>query len=288
MTLTTDFGTADGYAAAMKGVLASRAPQARLVDLSHEVAPHDVTGAAWLLLRAAPFFPSETIHLAVVDPGVGTKRRGLALEIGGQFFVGPDNGIFSLVPHRFAGPWRGVVLDRQRAGGLPCASAVFEGRDVFAPAAAALANALLDRAAGGQRTVPLDLAPYGDPLTDWQRIPWCEPRRDGADWVGEVLRIDRFGNAVASLTPAHGRGPLLVNGSLVQRGRTYADVPPGTPIALEGSSGFLEIAMNLASASERMGLSVGDPVRLLAEAPAARTAEIKANDARVPPQEARR
>ncbi len=268
ITLTTDFGTADGYAAAVKGVLAQQAPGARILDLSHDVAPHDVSGAAWLLLRAAPFFPTETIHLAVVDPGVGGRRRALILELGGQFFVGPDNGVFSLVPHRLVGPWRGVALERARVPALSSSSAVFEARDVFAPAAAALAHALGERAAEGTRARPLDLSRFGDAIADWVRLPWPEPRRDGDEWVGEILRVDRFGNAVTNLTSDHGAGPLLVGGRAVRRGRVYEDAPPGTPVALEGSSGFLELALNRASASALLGLAVGDAVRLTADEPA--------------------
>jgi S-adenosylmethionine hydrolase len=266
VTLTTDFGTADGYTAAVKGVLMSRAPAARLLDLSHDLRPHDVIGAAWLLLRAVPFFPPETIHLAVVDPGVGSARRALLLEIGGQFFVGPDNGLFSLIPHRLAGPWRGVALDRARFPTWASSSAVFDGRDLLAPAAASLANALAERAAGGPRTLPLDLSPFGDPVAEWERLPWSEPRPEGADWVGEVVRVDRFGNAVLNLTPAHGPGPLEVKGRVIARKRVYADVPSREPVALEGSSGFLEIAVNQGSASEELGLAVGEPVRLRPEA----------------------
>jgi S-adenosyl-L-methionine hydrolase (adenosine-forming) len=269
ITLTSDFGTADGYAAAMKGVLSSDAPGATLIDLSHDVARHDVSAAAWLLLRSAPFFPPETIHLAVVDPGVGTARWGLVLEIGGQFFVGPDNGIFSLVPHRLAGPWRGVALDRTRFRLGASTSAVFEGRDVFAPAAAALANTLLERTAG-TRMSPIDLSEFGDPVANWIRLPWTEPHQDGADWVGEVIRIDRFGNAVTSLSPVHGDGPIEVKGHRIERSRTYGEVPPGTPVALESSSGFLEIAVNLESAAERLDLRRGDTVRLLAGPPVRR------------------
>jgi S-adenosylmethionine hydrolase len=265
ITLTSDFGTADGYAAAMKGVLASLAPQSRLLDLSHEVARHDVTGGAWLLLRSAPFFPHETIHVAVVDPGVGGPRRALMLEIGGQFFIGPDNGLFSLLPHRLAGPWRGIALDQSHFRAPGSSSFVFEGRDVFAPAAAALANALADRAGRLPHTTPIDLSAWGDPVTNWVRLPWTEPWQDGADWVGEVVRIDRFGNAVTSLSPAHGPGPLWVKDQRIDRQRTYADVPAGTAVALESSSGFLEIAVNLDSASQRLGLAVGEPVRLLAQ-----------------------
>ena len=114
VTLTTDFGTADGYAAAVKGVLLAAAPEARIVDLSHDLPPHDVVAGAWLLLRAAPFFPARTIHLGVVDPGVGGNRRALILQAGGQYFVGPDNGLFSLATRRLGGAERIVALDRRR------------------------------------------------------------------------------------------------------------------------------------------------------------------------------
>lgn len=257
VTLTTDFGTADGYAGAMKGVLSALAPRARILDLSHELPAHDVTAGAWLLLRAVPFFPPGTVHLAVVDPGVGSRRRGLVLEIGGHYCVGPDNGIFSLLPARLGGPLRAVVLDRARIPALPSTSAVFEGRDVFAPAAAVVVN---DLAVG-----EVDLARLGEPIEDFTRLPWTEPRPRGEDWLGEVVRVDRFGNAITNLTPAHGAGPLAAGGRRVSRGRAYADAPPGAAIALEGSAGFLEIAVNQGSAARELGLEVGSPVELLNE-----------------------
>ncbi|MFN2433283.1 MAG: S-adenosyl-l-methionine hydroxide adenosyltransferase family protein [Gemmatimonadota bacterium] len=263
VTLTTDFGTADGYAAAVKGVLAAAAPRARIVDLSHEVPAHDVSAGAWLLLRAAPFFPAGTIHLAVVDPGVGTHRRGLLVELAGQLFVGPDNGLFSLLPLRLPGSPRTVALERGRFPPRPGASVVFDGRDLFAPAAAALANALAGEPADAVRN--LDLAAWGRPIDDWTRLAWTEPRAEGRDWVGEVVRIDRFGNAITSLTPAHGRGPLQAAGRTISRGRAYADAAGGEPVALEGSSGFLEIAVRTGSAAERLKLRLGDAVRLAAD-----------------------
>jgi S-adenosylmethionine hydrolase len=291
VTLTTDFGTADGYTAAVKGVLSSRAPAARILDLAHDISAHDVSEAAWLLLRAAPYFPAGTIHLAVVDPGVGGSRRGLLLELGGQFFVGPDNGIFSLVPRRLTGAWRGVALVRGRVGALPSSSAVFEARDVFAPAAAAVANALVERAPSSPRATswsaerhlhrvgqakdpgagPLDLTRFGEPIADWARLPWPEPRLEGGEWVGEILRVDRFGNAVTNLTAGHGAGPLRVGLREIPRVRVYEDAPPGAAVALEGSSGFLELSLNRSSASSSLGLSIGDPVRLPADEPAPAT-----------------
>lgn len=257
VTLTTDFGTADGYAAAVKGVLLSAAPEATVVDLSHDLPPHDVIAGAWLLLRAVPFFPAGTVHLGVVDPGVGGPRRALLLHAGGQYFVGPDNGLFSLAARRLGGAERAVALDRRRFP-TPGTSAVFDGRDLFAPAAAALARAV---AAAPEGSAP-DVTRWGDPVGEWERLPWAEPRREREAWVGEVVHVDRFGNAVTNLTPRHGAGPLEIGGRRVPRGRAYVDVSPGAPVALEGSSGFLEIALNGAPAAARLGLTRGTAVRL--------------------------
>ena len=262
VTLTTDFGTADGYAGAVKGVLAARAPGARLLDLAHDVPPGDVTAAAWLLARAVPFFPPGTVHLAVVDPGVGTPRRRLLLDVAGRVLVGPDNGLFSLVVRALGEPRRAVALDPSRLPPPPARSVVFEGRDVFAPAAAELANAM----AGGPPEA-LDLTRWGAPVQDWVRLPWPEPVRDGGGWRGEVVSVDRFGNAITNLTPAHGGGPLEVAGAVVARGRAYADARRGEALALEGSSGLLEIAVNGGSAARSLGLGAGATVRLAIDRP---------------------
>jgi hypothetical protein len=277
VTLTTDFGTADGYAGAVKGVLAARAPGARLLDLAHDVPPGDVAAAAWLLARAVPFFPPGTVHVAVVDPGVGTPRRRLLLEVAGRVLVGPDNGLFSLVVRALGEPRQAVALDPARLPPPPASSVVFEGRDVFAPAAAELANAMAGApgrgpaAPGRAGPVPApaagtpetpDLTRWGAPVRDWVRLPWPEPVRDGDGWRGEVVSVDRFGNAITNLTPAHGGGPLEVAGAVVARGRAYADAGRGEALAVEGSSGLLEIAVNGGSAARSLGLGVGAPVRL--------------------------
>ena len=260
VTLTTDFGTADGYAAALKGVLATRAPAARVLDLAHDVPPGDVTAAAWLLGRSVPFFPPGTVHLAVVDPGVGTGRRRLLLEVAGRVLVGPDNGIFSLVMRRLGGPRQAVALDPARLPAPPGTSAVFEGRDVFAPAAAEIANAIASAA-----TVP-ELVRWGEPIEEWIRLPWPEPVQEDGGWRGEVLAVDRFGNATTNLTPEYGPGPLHVAGVVVRRGRSYADAREGEALVLEGSSGLLEVAVNRGSAAQALGIAAGTPVRLASPA----------------------
>jgi len=270
ITLTTDFGTADGYVGVMKGVLLSIAPQARLVDLSHQVPAQDVRRAALLLHAVVPFFPADTVHLAVVDPGVGTDRRPIALRTDQGLFVGPDNGLFTYVLAE-AETWAAVELTSPEHR-LPQVSDTFHGRDLFAPAAAYLA-------AGH----PLEA--LGPPVEDLIALPL--PRLEvGRDRVeGEVLYADRFGNLITSvgrlrwegehlaLSPAFGSGPSrsvrlparavrveLAGQVLEGVRRTYAAVPLGRPIALVGSEGFLEVAVRQGSAAEAMGAGPGTPV----------------------------
>jgi S-adenosylmethionine hydrolase len=245
ITLLTDFGTIDSYVGEMRGVLLSRAPGAVLVDLSHGVAPGDVRSAAYILSRAWHWYPRGTVHLVVVDPGVGGARAALALGAKGHFFVGPDNGVFTPVLH-----------DTQvTAVDLPVpntASPTFHGRDLFAPAAAALANGT-DLSALGQgfRGIP-------------ERLAYTEPHSDGNALVGEVVYVDRFGslitNLAAELIPTTARlevedldvGPLR---------RTFSDVTNGGLLAYIGSGGAVEIAVRNGSAARRLGIGVGGRVR---------------------------
>jgi len=246
ITLTTDFGTADGYVGAVKGVILSAFPEARLVDLSHELAHGDVAAASELLARATPFFPARTVHLAVVDPGVGTARRGLALLAGGQLYVGPDNGIFTGVlepaaePSCFAlenrGLWRESV------------SPVFHGRDVFAPVAAYLARGG-DLRAVGPEVEPASLV----------RLATPEPISDGDGLRGQVVHVDRFGNLVTNLRAPEAVTSVSVEvaGHRLALSRTYGDAAPGALIAVVGSSGRIEIAVNGASAAARLAAGRG-------------------------------
>lgn len=253
VALLSDFGLSDTYVGQMKGALLAACPDASLVDLSHGVPPQAVAvGAVWLA-RAANAFPPGTIHLAVVDPGVGTSRRALAIATRRGFFVGPDNGLLERAA-REAGVRRVVELGARGRGVAP----TFHGRDVFAPAAGRLARGD-DLDALGRRVDARSLV----------RSPVGRPRRRGATLVGRVLFVDAFGNAVTDVDGDAARGALCVVAGpfeLGPLGRTYADVGPGEPIALVSSFGLLEIAVRDGSAALR-GLRVGDPVTLRFDAP---------------------
>jgi S-adenosylmethionine hydrolase len=242
ISLLTDFGTADGYVAEMKGVLLTAAPGATLVDLSHDIPPHDVESARLAVARYWKRFPAGTVHLVVVDPGVGSTRRALAVASDGRFLVGPDNGVLSPA----------LLLPGALAVSLPVpedAAPTFHGRDVFAPAAAALARGAGIESLG---------APCGDPVI--RRTP--EVHREDDGWLrGEVIVIDRFGNAVTNLVMAHAT-EVRVSDRLIPLGRTYAEVAQGEPVALVGSSGLIEIAVRDGSAASSLGLSRGTTVRV--------------------------
>lgn len=250
ITLLTDFGTRDPYVGVVKGVLSSLAPRARLVDLTHEVPPGNIATAAFLLSSSLEFFPKGTVHLVVVDPGVGSGRKALALECGGRFFVGPDNGLF---PAALAGRrlGRAVELTNPRYR-RPRVSSTFHGRDLFAPAAAALARGVpMTRLGGGVAS----LVPGALP----------SPVRVGRRWIGEVLWVDRFGNLVTNLPGSLlGRGSRVkVGGRSVGRvGSHYAQVRTGGLLALAGSFGTVEISVSGGSASERLKARIGTSVEL--------------------------
>jgi S-adenosyl-L-methionine hydrolase (adenosine-forming) len=242
VTLLTDFGTADGYVAEMKGVILTRVPEATLVDVTHEIPPQDVERGRLALARYWRRFPPDTVHMAIVDPGVGSARAALAVESDGRFLVGPDNGVLS--PALLAGGARAVTLPVP-AGAAP----TFHGRDVFAPAAAELAlGATVD--ALGSPTLDLVI----------RRTP--EPRRlpDGSI-EGQVITIDQFGNAITNLLGLRAQS-VEVNGTLLPLRRSYADVPQGEPIAVVGSTGLIEIAVRDGSGAAAMGLERGSVVVL--------------------------
>jgi S-adenosylmethionine hydrolase len=243
ITLLTDFGTADGYVGEMKGVLASLAPHAAVVDITHDVVPHDVEGARLALARYWRRFPDGTVHLVVVDPGVGGARDALAVSSEGRFFVGPDNGVLS--PALLHGDARCVSIAIP-AGAAP----TFHGRDVFAPAAAHLATGASLESLGDTAEHPVI-----------RRTPEATRRDDGAV-QGEVITVDRFGNAVTNLLAMRG-GQVKVAGLSLALRRTYADAASGEAIALVGSSGLVEIAVRDGSAAEELGLKRGSAVELL-------------------------
>lgn len=240
ITLLSDFGTADGYVAEMKGVLYSTVPDARVVDLSHDVPAHDIELARLTVARYWRRFPAGTIHLVVVDPGVGSTRAAIAVSSDERFLVGPDNGVLSpalLLPDAVA-----VTLPVP-----PSASRTFHGRDIFAPAAAALAAGMSLSSLG---------VPHESPVV--RRTPEAIRRDDGAI-LGEVIAIDRFGNAITNLVGARS-GVVAVDGRPVPVRSTYADVPTGAAVALTGSSGLLEIAIRDGNAAAVLGVARGAAV----------------------------
>ncbi|MGZ8379204.1 MAG: SAM hydrolase/SAM-dependent halogenase family protein [Gemmatirosa sp.] len=242
VTLLTDFGTADGYVAEMKGVLLTHAPETTLVDVSHEIPAHDVESARLALARYWRRFPRGTVHAVVVDPGVGGARAALAVESDGRFLVGPDNGVLS--PALLAAGARIVALPIP-----PRAAHTFHGRDVFAPAAARLATGM-----------PLyDLGePVEDPVV--RRTPEARRLPDGGI-EGRVIAIDRFGNAITNLLTLGG-GAIEVDGHALPLRRVYEDVASGAPLALVGSNGLVEIAVRDGSAAAHLGLARGARVVL--------------------------
>jgi S-adenosylmethionine hydrolase len=242
ITLLTDFGTADGYVGEMKAVLCSTAPQAALVDITHDVAAQDVEGARLVVARYWRRFPVGTVHLVVVDPGVGGARAAITVESEGRFLVGPDNGVLS--PALLHSGARCVALP------VPAgASPTFHGRDLFAPAAAALARGTSIESMGPQFAAPIV-----------RRTPEAV-RRDDGSIGGVVITVDRFGNVVTNLLSWRG-GLVEANGHRLPLVRTYADVAPGEAAALVGSSGLVEIAVRNGSAAAILGLERGDAVVL--------------------------
>ncbi len=250
-TLTTDFGAGSGYPAQVKGVLLGAFPEARLVDVTHDVPAWDVLAGALLLEACVPWLPREAVHLAVVDPGVGTSRRALCVvDPEGRRLVGPDNGLFT----PFLG--RGARVHAIREGGvLPVPRTLtFHGRDLFAPAAIYLAR-------GG---TPAALGPeIGDPV----RLEWPVAAHDGDTVAGETLAADPFGNLVTSIRAADlGAAPVVAvtaGGEPARFVRTFGEGSPGQLLAMVGSGGRLELAVREGSAAARLGRVRGLPVRLV-------------------------
>jgi len=252
VTLLTDFGEQDGYVAAMKGVILSEAPGTWVVDAAHNISPQDVRAGAWVLSQYWECYPLGTIHVAVVDPGVGTDRKALMLEANGRYFVGPDNGLLAWVLERVKDVTAFAIRSHVHRPGP--VSSTFHGRDIFAYAAG--------RFAAGDKL--MDLAAPVDQLI---RPAWSRVQVDAASITGEVVHIDRFGNLIASITTTHLEGAqpkrISVGDRSVSRlARAYAEVEPGAPLALIGSSGHLEISLCGESAAARWHIDRGTPVRV--------------------------
>jgi S-adenosylmethionine hydrolase len=258
IALLTDFGSRDHYAGTMKGVALGICPDATLIDITHDLPPHDVLAGALELAACYRYFPSSTIFLVVVDPGVGSARRGIAVEAGDYRFVAPDNGVLTVVFDET--PPKRIVELTERRYARATVSRTFEGRDRFAPAAAWLAKGV-------------ELSALGRPAGSVQRLELPQPLIEHDRIVGEVLRVDRFGNLVTNIdrqtfdkiAAAESRGMLEIHAGAHQIGRvvsTYADAGPGELCALFGSSEHLEIAANGSSAATVLDLGRGAPVQI--------------------------
>ncbi|MBN1491632.1 MAG: SAM-dependent chlorinase/fluorinase [Phycisphaerae bacterium] len=257
ITLTSDFGTQDHYVACMKGVILQTAPKATIVDITHDIAPHGIVQAAFVLRQIWPWFPPNTIHVAVVDPGVGTNRQILMARYSDQLVIAPDNGIVSLI-HRDA-QLQELRTVANRKFFSSTLSPTFHGRDVMAPVAAHIAN--------GVRLS--DIGPMTNHL-EILKLP--NPNRtDGMRLVGQVLYVDHFGNLITNVTVGdinalsarRGRVEVLVDDRSVGHIRaTYGEVGAGQPLALVGSSQMLEIAINQGNAATALHATVGTPVTL--------------------------
>jgi S-adenosylmethionine hydrolase len=281
LTLTTDFGASDHYVGAMKGVILSVCPQAQIVDICHDVTPFQIAEGAYVIAQAFECFPRKTVHVVVVDPGVGTARRPILVEAAGQYFVGPDNGVLSMVYAQVDshGKHKVRLIANDRYFRQPV-SATFHGRDIFAPVAAHVA-------AG----VPPSR--IGKPIEDYLRPEFAKPRRSGErTFSGSILKIDRFGNVVTNFhvrdffdlcrqltdesacptnrqrgTDAFVCQPAALALTVGRRkiaalAQNYAECSPGALFLIVGSSGYLEISVNQGSAAKQMGCKTGEPVKL--------------------------
>jgi len=271
ITLTTDFGLSDGFVGTMKGVILNINPQATIVDITHDIAPQNIEQGAFLFANAAHYFPANTIHVVVVDPGVGSSRRAIAMQTGETFFVAPDNGVLTTslklkVPSQKLDAVQESKIENQKSKilvvhlnraeyWLTDISNTFHGRDIFAPVAAHL-------------SLGVPLKTMGDPIDDWTRLAIAMPTREAnGALVGKVIHIDRFGNLITNI-PAEMVAGLkdarIEIGESTLRGirQTYADAAPGELIALVSSSGNLEIAVRQGNASVILGIGIGKIVRL--------------------------
>lgn len=255
ITLTTDYGLRDHYVSALKAMILSINRDVRLVDVSHTIDPQDIMAAAWISRNSAFLYPSGTIHVVIVDPGVGTSRKPIALRIRDQLFVGPDNGLFSLISD--GEECEIYELSNTNYWGNQ-RSNTFHGRDIFAPVAAHLSRGVL-------------LDELGTKVDHLVQYKWALPVHDNEGIQGWVMHIDHFGNLITNITAemmSHltDDAPLKIyigNTILKKIVRTFSDVDPGEPTALIGSSGHLEVVVNSGNAAEMLSANKGTPISIL-------------------------
>lgn len=255
ITLTTDFGLQDHYVSAMKAVILDICPDVRFVDVSHQIPPQDIMAGAWVVRNAAMLFPANTVHLVVVDPGVGTSRKPVALKIKDQYFVGPDNGIFSLIGDEY--DYEAVNLTNDKYW-RKNTSNTFHGRDIFAPVAAHIANGV-------------EIQELGEPIKELVTYRWAIPISDKDGIQGWIVHIDRFGNLISNIpeelirkSSRSSKFRIYVGNTILEEMvDTFGAVPDGEPAAYIGSSGTLEIAINKGNAREMLGVEKGAQISLI-------------------------
>ena len=253
ITLVTDFGVADGFVGTMKGVIYAINPDATIIDISHDIGSQDVSSASFLLGASYKYFPSGTVHLVVVDPGVGSQRRAVAVETEKYFFVAPDNGVLTraLAQEEVI---RSVDLTNSEYF-LHEVSSTFHGRDIFAPVAAHL-------------SLGIDIEALGVEIDDLAQIPLSKPKVTQNGIKGSVIHIDKFGNLITDITrelfeTVFSERQFVIKIAQIKLDRishSYADIPAGHPLAIFDSFGNLEIAVNSANASKALGIHAGDDV----------------------------
>jgi S-adenosylmethionine hydrolase len=255
ITLTTDFGTNDHLVGSMKGVILTINPASRIVDINHGVAPFDILDGALSIANAYRYFPPRTIHVVVVDPGVGTQRRPLLVSGEKQYFIAPDNGVLSMIFQQESCIVRHITAEHYFLNPI---SSTFHGRDIFAPTAAWLGKAFQTEA-------------FGEEITDYVRFTMPKAKPSGTSVKGVVLRVDAFGNLMTNLATedvpaaavASGEIKLTINGKEITKlVKTFGLGAPGEPVALFGSAGYLEIAVNRGNAARTLGVNRGAEVTL--------------------------
>ncbi len=248
LTFTTDFGTRDHYAGAMKGVVATVAPDVRVVDITHDVPSFDIAAGAFAIAQAYPCFPEGTVHVVVVDPGVGSSRRPIAVQAGGHLFICPDNGVLSLVAES-ADVFKARLIRLRH--GLAALSRTFHGRDLFAPVGARLAAGL-----------PFE--EVGPEVADFTLLPATNP----ANSAGRILYVDGYGNLVTSIRERDlpvGACLAIAGTRICLRAESYASVPSDRLFLIAGSSGFVEISLNRGSAANALGVRAGEHLVIASE-----------------------
>ncbi len=251
IALLTDFGLQDGYVGIMKGVIAQINSQSPIIDITHQILPQDISAGQFCLMNAYPYFPPETVYISVIDPGVGSKRRAIAVQFPRGYYVGPDNGLVSGIFHREKAI-AAVELTNPNYWRVSHPSLTFQGRDIFAPVGAYLATGVQLKKLGN--TLPIE---------QLIQFPLSPLQQTETEIIGAIQYIDHFGNLIANIPQENipfVPWQVQIKNSLIPLGKTYATVNQGELIAFIGSHGWLEIAVNRGNAQDKLGVTIGDNV----------------------------